>query len=137
MVIADIDREGAAQAAAALADSGQDVEAMAVDIANVGWVAAFADEIRSHAGRVDILNNNAAATGPAHQAGDGNVMTLDLATWDDTMAVDLTGSMLMCRGLIPLMLPRGARSSTRHRTRGCGGTWASLRTPRPRPGSSS
>ena len=107
MVIADIDREGAAQAAAALADSGQDVEAMAVDIANVGWVAAFADEIRSHAGRVDILNNNAAATGPAHQAGDGNVMTLDLATWDDTMAVDLTGSMLMCRGLIPLMLPRG------------------------------
>jgi NAD(P)-dependent dehydrogenase (short-subunit alcohol dehydrogenase family) len=107
VVIADIDREGAAQATSALADSGQDVEAMWVDIADVGSVAAFADEIRSRHGRVDILHNNAAATGPAHQAGDGNVITLDLATWDDTMAVDLTGSMLMCRGLIPLMLPQG------------------------------
>lgn len=107
VVIADIDREGAAQAAAALADSGENVEAMWVDIADVCSVAAFADEIRSRDGRVDILHNNAAATGPAHQAGDGNVMTLDPVTWDDTLAVDLSGSMLMCRGLIPLMLPQG------------------------------
>ncbi len=107
VVIADIDGEGAERAGSALTNSGHDVEAISVDIGDVGSVGDFAAEIRARYGRVDILHNNAAATGPAHQAGDGNVLTLDLTTWDVTLAVDLTGSMLMCRGLIPLMLPEG------------------------------
>jgi NAD(P)-dependent dehydrogenase (short-subunit alcohol dehydrogenase family) len=107
VIIADIDGQGAERAASALAGGGQEVEAMCVDISDVGSVRSFAAETRARHGRVDILHNNAAATGPAHQAGDGNVVTLDLATWDRTLAVDLTGSMLMCRELIPLMIPQG------------------------------
>jgi NAD(P)-dependent dehydrogenase (short-subunit alcohol dehydrogenase family) len=104
VVIADIDHEGAERAATAC---GGEVEAMRVDISDVDSVRSLAAALRAGYGRLDILHNNAAATGPAHQSGDGNVLTLDLATWDRTLAVDLTGSMLMCRELIPLMLPHG------------------------------
>lgn len=53
-------------------------------------------------GRLDILVNNAALFGPY-----GNVVELDLAEWNRSLAVNLTGTMLMSRSVVPAMRANG------------------------------
>jgi NAD(P)-dependent dehydrogenase (short-subunit alcohol dehydrogenase family) len=55
-------------------------------------------------GRVDVLLNNAAVPGT-----DQPVMAMDLANWNDTIATDLTGPMLLSREVLArAMIPAGA-----------------------------
>lgn len=107
VVIADIDGEGAERAAWTLGKYGRGVEPIQVDVGDVDSVERLAAQVQDRHGRVDILHNNAACTGPAHQSRDGDLLNLDYAAWDTTLAVDLTGAMLMCRMIIPMMLTRG------------------------------
>lgn len=59
------------------------------------WVTAAVEAF----GRVDILINNAGIGGPVN-----NVQHMDVAGWDRTLAVNLTGAMLCARATIPIML---------------------------------
>jgi NAD(P)-dependent dehydrogenase (short-subunit alcohol dehydrogenase family) len=59
-------------------------------------------------GGLDILHNNAAVIDLNRE--DQDVATIDLATWDRVLAVNLTGPMLGCRCAIPVMLERGGGS---------------------------
>ncbi len=59
-------------------------------------------------GGLDLLHNNAAALDQNRL--DQDVATMDLATWDRVLAVNLTGPMLGCRFAIPAMLERGGGS---------------------------
>src|ERR1700750_1928776 len=63
--------------------------------------------VAAYGGR-DVLHNNAAALDQNRL--DQDVATMDLATWDRVLAVNLTGPMLGCRYAIPAMLERGAGS---------------------------
>jgi NAD(P)-dependent dehydrogenase (short-subunit alcohol dehydrogenase family) len=56
-------------------------------------------------GGLDVLHNNAAALDQNRH--DQDVVTMDLATWERVMAVNLTGPMLGCRYAVPAMLERG------------------------------
>lgn len=73
------------------------------DIAVEEQVVAMAKEVKElSGGRVDILVNNAGFNGKAHLIKD-----MVLADWQYTISVNLTGTMLVCRELIPLMSEHG------------------------------
>jgi len=59
-------------------------------------IAAEAERIH---GRVDVLINNAAIFGG------GPVATLDTKSWNRLIAVNLTGTFLVTRAILPLMIP--------------------------------
>lgn len=107
VIVADRDVEGGRAAAQILQDRGGRAESLQVDISDDRSARAFASTVREHHGRVDVLHNNAAITDPAHQALDVDVGDIDPDVWDKTVSVDVTGAVLMCRHLIPLMLPGG------------------------------
>ena len=52
-------------------------------------------------GKVDILVNNSGVAGPIVRLAD-----MDLARWNETVAIDLTGSMLSCREVLKYMVPQ-------------------------------
>jgi NAD(P)-dependent dehydrogenase (short-subunit alcohol dehydrogenase family) len=85
--------------------SGRLLTAVA-DIADETDVAAVVDLAVREAGGVDILVNVAAVTGAA-LADDLDVVTTPLDVWDRVMAVNLRGTMLMCRHALPVMVGRG------------------------------
>ena len=96
---------GAAAAARLAADGVEvvtfDVAAGAdvrVDVADAGAVAAAAAAL----GPVDILVNSAGIIGPNVPLSD-----VPLDGWDRTLAVNLTGTFLMCRAFVPGMAARG------------------------------
>jgi len=107
VIVADRDVGGGRAAAGVLRDQGGRAEGLPVDVADDASVRAFASAVRERHGRVDVLHNNAAITDPVHQALDVDVRDIDPDVWDTTMSVDVTGAVLMCRHLIPLMLGNG------------------------------
>jgi 2-dehydro-3-deoxy-L-rhamnonate dehydrogenase (NAD+) len=97
----DIDRERLEQATRALSAIGT-ISAEVVELTDVDAVqAAAASTIAAH-GAIDILVNNAGITG-------GNGATWELApdVWRRVIDVNLTGSFLACRAVVPHMLSRG------------------------------
>lgn len=79
-----------------------EAQAVAVDITDGDAVTAAFDRARNRFGAVDILVNNAGvAEGiPFHK--------LDLATWRNTIDVNLTGTFLCCRAVVEDMRARKA-----------------------------
>ncbi len=52
-------------------------------------------------GKIDVLVNNHAGG-----RGGGPIVNMDLAGWNETVAIDLTGTMLCCREALKNMIPR-------------------------------
>jgi NAD(P)-dependent dehydrogenase (short-subunit alcohol dehydrogenase family) len=90
--------------------AGGSALAIQVDVSDADQVEAMVAATVSRFGGLDIMFNNAARTSPEHNAGDLNVVTLDLDVWERTMAVNLRGPMLGCRFAIPEMQRRGGGS---------------------------
>jgi NAD(P)-dependent dehydrogenase (short-subunit alcohol dehydrogenase family) len=91
-----------ADAAAALAAGLDGAAAHGCDVTSTASVAAAVDAIWAGAGPIDILVNSAgvARLAPAE--------SLDDAQWGSTIAVNLTGTYLMCREVGRRMLERGS-----------------------------
>ena len=105
VTVADISEHAARDVVADIAATGGVARVQVVDVADADAVEAMvADTVRAFGG-LDILHNNAAALD--QNRADQDVVTMDLATWDRVMAVNLTGPMLGCRFAIPRMLDRG------------------------------
>jgi hypothetical protein len=79
--------------------------AIAMDMRQEAEVAALFDQIDSRFGGLDILVNNAGITGPV-----ANAEAMDMAAWDDTMAVNVRGVILGIKYAVPLMRRRGGGS---------------------------
>jgi NAD(P)-dependent dehydrogenase (short-subunit alcohol dehydrogenase family) len=105
VTVADIAEPAADAVVAAIEAAGGSARAQLVDVADPDAVAAMVEETVRAFGGLDILHNNAAALD--RNRVDQDVVTMDLATWERVMAVNLTGPMLGCRFAIPHMLERG------------------------------
>ena len=107
VAVADIDERGAAAVAAQIVDAGGVAMCAAVDVSDEARVAAMVAEVSRTWGTVSILANVAAVTDRAHQAADGAVADADVAVWERTLSVDLVGSMLTSKYVLPLMVDAG------------------------------
>ena len=108
VTVADIREDAAETVAATIALDGGVARAMRVDVAEPTEVEAMVRTTVAAFGGLDVLHNNAAAIDL--NMIDQDVVTMDLATWDRVLAVNLTGPMLGCRFAIPAMLERGGGS---------------------------
>lgn len=98
VVIADLQQEKAAAAAAALAKEGLSALAAEVDISDsVSVDACFARTLSAH-GRIDIVVNNAGVG--QHVA---PVVALPDQEWERVIAVTLTGTFYCCRAAARIM----------------------------------
>ncbi|MCU1606875.1 MAG: family NAD(P)-dependent oxidoreductase [Modestobacter sp.] len=97
VVIADRDAEAARETAHDLGAVG----AVALDVAVQASVDAAVQEVLSVHGRIDILVNSAGILTESPLA------EMSLEQWQQTIDVDLTGTFLACRAVVPQMVARG------------------------------
>jgi len=91
VLLADIDGEAAALAAAAIRDSGGAAESAPLDVADWAAVHQLVSDFTARAERLDILVNNAARSVAR------SFWEIDPAEWDDVMAVNLRSVVAGCR----------------------------------------
>ncbi len=84
------------------AGQGQQVMAVAVDVSNALQVEAQMARIRLEFGELDGLVNNAGVYGPK-----GLTEETDWADWVKTIEINLLGTVLMCRAVLPDFRKRG------------------------------
>jgi 3-oxoacyl-[acyl-carrier protein] reductase len=97
VVLADRDAETARQAAAEIGAAG----GVALDVAVQASVDAAVAEVLSAHGRIDVLVNSAGILTESPLA------EMSLEQWQETIDVDLTGTFLACRAVVPHMVARG------------------------------
>ncbi|HET7220073.1 MAG TPA: SDR family NAD(P)-dependent oxidoreductase [Vicinamibacterales bacterium] len=97
----DVDGERAERAARELTPLG-DVAAEVVELSDERSVQGAAERTIARHGAVDVLVNNAGITG-----GNGATWELSPDVWRRVLEVNLTGSFLTCRAIVPHMLARG------------------------------
>jgi NAD(P)-dependent dehydrogenase (short-subunit alcohol dehydrogenase family) len=76
--------------------------AIPTDVRRESEVMALFGATETHFGGLDILVNNAGVTGPV-----AGVETLDLSEWDETMAINLRGTILCIKHAVPRLRRRG------------------------------
>jgi len=84
-------------------DKGGNIVFMQADISKEEQVRQFVSETIERFGRVDILVNNTGIAGPTTKVAD-----MDIDQWNETLAINLTGSMLCAREVLRYMIPRRA-----------------------------
>ncbi|MBT6440909.1 MAG: SDR family oxidoreductase [Alphaproteobacteria bacterium] len=103
-------REGAAvfvwdvdeNAVADLKSVGEGMQGLVVDITDADATARASSDVLSAAGKIDILVNSAGISGP-------NVPTweYDVAAWRRVIDIDLTGTFLVARAVVPALIKNG------------------------------
>jgi len=71
------------------------------DVSDEKQARRLVEETIRQFGQVDILVNNSGVSGPTSR-----VVDMDLSQWNETLAVDLTGSMLCAREVLKGMIER-------------------------------
>jgi NAD(P)-dependent dehydrogenase (short-subunit alcohol dehydrogenase family) len=104
VVIGDISTDHAV--VDAIRTEGGACELLPLDVAREDSVAAFARAVAArHGGRIDILVNNAGTNGECHL-----IAEMPLAAWEKTLAINVTGMMLVSKAFIPLLRSAGGGS---------------------------
>lgn len=80
---------------------GEGAIGLRCDIADEQAVNDATRKVVGHYGRIDALVNNAAYTEVSQ---DLDLLSTDLAVWDRTMAVNLRGTLLVSRAVLPVMI---------------------------------
>jgi len=98
VLLADVQEEAVRRTTQELSTAGLPAHALNFDVTDEAAVAAAYADIDQRFGRLDILVNNAGIMGLRTP-----VAEMPLATWEQVLNVNLTGTFLMCRGAVPLM----------------------------------
>lgn len=101
----DRDIESARDTAALATKSGSECVAFEADVTNEITLAEAVDFAQKQWGRIDILHNN---VGVSVSGGDTPLLELTEETFDRIQAINLRGTMMACKHVIPIM--RGQRS---------------------------
>ncbi len=95
------------QRAQALCAEGYEARALPADLTCEADVATLADWAQAQWGRVDVLVNNAGMAMQGSPEPFAELAAMDLATWNLSLARNLTSAFLLTRALLPGMLERG------------------------------
>jgi NAD(P)-dependent dehydrogenase (short-subunit alcohol dehydrogenase family) len=101
--VALVDRADAGETARAIVAAGGDAWEVRTDVADERAVRAMVGSVVSRGRRIDVLVNAAGIGTP-------RPVTIDEATmaeWQELCAVNLTGTLLCCRAVIPVMRAGG------------------------------
>jgi|1186.fasta_scaffold01762_3 NAD(P)-dependent dehydrogenase (short-subunit alcohol dehydrogenase family) len=109
VVVADLDGDGGLEQASVIRAAGGDAVAVSVDISDEAAVESLVEQTLTTFGRIDVLHNNAAATRLGGTV-DGPVREADLAVWNETLLVNLCGTMLVTKHVLGPMLEQGSGS---------------------------
>jgi NAD(P)-dependent dehydrogenase (short-subunit alcohol dehydrogenase family) len=101
LVLCDLNGEAAGKLAGSLDPLGRRVLAQRVDVTAEGEVQATVDKAVEHFGRIDVLVNCAGIIkhGPIEQ--------MSLEAFESVVRVNLTGTFLVCRAVVPVMKKQG------------------------------
>lgn len=108
VVVADVEGAPIAEVVGGILARGLRAAGRMVDVSSEDSVRDLVGFTVDTFGGVDVLDNNAALT--AAIARDRDVITMPVELWDEVMAVNLRGPMLMCKHTVPLMIERGGGS---------------------------
>jgi NAD(P)-dependent dehydrogenase (short-subunit alcohol dehydrogenase family) len=103
VVVAELDGESGAQAAAAINASGGSASFVQTDIADAASLTALAAHVTAH-GRIDALVNNAAI---ANSVGGKGYDAIPESEWDRIFRVNVKGTWLACKQFGPLLVAGG------------------------------
>ncbi|NLM95749.1 MAG: SDR family oxidoreductase [Firmicutes bacterium] len=98
VVVADVNPEGAKAVSQEIADLGGQSLAVQLDVTSEESVAAMVDQTIAKFGRIDVLVNNAGITQPI------KVLDTTVEDWDRIMAVNLKGTFICSKAVIPTMI---------------------------------
>jgi NAD(P)-dependent dehydrogenase (short-subunit alcohol dehydrogenase family) len=109
VAVADLNLAAAEKTVAQIVQAGGKAVAVAFDLGDDASVRNMIDTAAAELGGLDILVNNAAAT---HLGGtrDKPIEDADVQVWDDTMRINLRGTMLATKYAVPHLLARGGGS---------------------------
>ncbi len=88
-----------ADAVGVVSELGAEAIAVPTDVTSQEDTERLARLVAERFGRIDVLINNAGMSGPV-----GPLQGNDIADWVNTINVNLTGTFLVCRAVIPMML---------------------------------
>ena len=104
VVVADFNTDASEKAAVKIRDNGGEAISVATDVADGKQVTTMVQAAVTKFGRVDALIN---AAGVLFY---GTILETDDAAWERVMNVNLKGTFLCCRAVIPIMLKQGSGS---------------------------
>ncbi len=107
VAVADVDAAAGQAAVDALTADGANAVFIRTDISEPAQVEAGVAETVDRFGRIEVLHVNAGIQSRTH---DKRAHELSVEFWERTMAVNLRGSWLCCKYVIPHMLAQGGGS---------------------------
>ncbi|HET6829877.1 MAG TPA: SDR family NAD(P)-dependent oxidoreductase [Solirubrobacterales bacterium] len=102
LLLADLDADRLAAAEQRLVSSGATVSTATVDVTDAEQTKGMVDQCLSELGKLDVLVNSA---GMLNEVA---LVDMEVATWDEMIAVDLRSVFLCCRWAAPHMVERGS-----------------------------
>lgn len=108
-VLADINVEGAAAVARSVTEAGGEARPVHLDLGDPDSIRSAVQFTVETFGGLDVLHNNAAATHLAARL-DRPLLEADPDVWDETMRVNVRGTMLATQAALPHMIAAGGGS---------------------------
>ncbi len=104
VAVADLDEAAARETCSLGQGERAELWPLVVDVTDEASVAGMVEAVKSRAGHLDVLFNNAGV------AGVGRLTETSLELWERVFAVNARGVFLCCKHAAPLMIERGGGS---------------------------
>ena len=108
-------------AVAALSEHGTEAIAVPTDVTSRDDTERLAQRAVERFGRIDVLVNNAGISGPV-----GPLQGNDIDDWVSTITVNVTGTFLVCRAVIPVMLEQSSGKIINLSGAGATNAWSNM-----------
>ncbi len=110
VVLADINLQSAERVAKAVIGAGGSALPVFLDLSSEDSIMAMVRSALQSFGRIDVLHNNAADLSPELSNRDRDIEAMEAEVWDRTFAVNLRGTMLCCKYVLPHMVANAGGS---------------------------